>query len=590
MASGRDHREHAVPLLAHPPAETTEAYTTDGSLDFDGNRALKHRTGGWRACRSVLGTEFCYCLAFYGISYNLVTYLTGVLGQSNVDAARSVSTWQATCFLTPLAGAVVADSYWGRYRTMVVSCSVGVAGMLMTALSAYLPLLAQMNGGAWFRGLIATSNMASAQGLVLFLGLYMIAFGLGGLRPCLMSFGADQFDDGDPAERATKGSYFNGYVFTMHCASALSSTALVWVEDHYGWALGLTIPAAVLAVGLSCLVAASRNYRFQRTRGSPLTSVCQVVVAAVRKFDIEPPADCSLLHELPEDDSGMKGVQTQRIEHTSDLRFFDKAAIVAASDKEAGLAPAPRSPWRLCAVTQVEELKILVRMLPLWATVVFFYAVSTHVTSTFVEQGMAMDAAVGSLRVPPASLSFFDILTVIVLVPLYDRAFVPAARRLTGKDKGVTELQRVGAGLAMPVLAMAAAALVETQRLRAAKAEEAKKTISVLWQAPQYALVGVGEVLTTIGQLDFFYGQAPPAMKTLCTALGFLAVAAGGYLSSLLLTVVQWATATGGRPGWIPDDLNEGHLDRFFWMMAGLGCLNLTAFVCCATRYKYRKA
>lgn len=127
MASGRDHREHAVPLLAHPPAETTEAYTTDGSLDFDGNRALKHRTGGWRACRSVLGTEFCYCLAFYGISYNLVTYLTGVLGQSNVDAARSVSTWQATCFLTPLAGAVVADSYWGRYRTMVVSCSVGVA-------------------------------------------------------------------------------------------------------------------------------------------------------------------------------------------------------------------------------------------------------------------------------------------------------------------------------------------------------------------------------------------------------------------------------------------------------------------------------
>ena len=73
------------------------------------------------------GTEFCYCLAFYGISNNLVTYLTGVLGQSNVAAARNVSTWQATCFLTPLAGAVVADSYWGRYRTMVVSCSVGVA-------------------------------------------------------------------------------------------------------------------------------------------------------------------------------------------------------------------------------------------------------------------------------------------------------------------------------------------------------------------------------------------------------------------------------------------------------------------------------
>ncbi|KAM3192906.1 hypothetical protein ACQJBY_069839 [Aegilops geniculata] len=556
--------EHTVSLLGRLPAEAAEAYTTDGSLDFDGNPALKNRTGGWRACRSVLGTEFCYCLAFHGISYNLVTYLTGVLGQSNVAAARNMSTWQATCFLMPLGGAVVADSYCGRYRTMVVSCFIGVAGMLMTALSAYLPLLVKN------RGLIS-SNIVSSQEFVLFLGLYMIAIGLGGLRPCLMSFGADQFDDGDPSERATKGSFFNWYIFNMNCASLISSTGIVWVQDHCGWALGLTIPALVLAAGLSCLVAASRTYRFQRTRGSPLTRVCQVVVSAVRKFSVDTPADSSLLYDMP---AGFP-----RIEHTTDLRFFDKAAILVASDKEV-----ETSPWRLCVVTQVEEFKILVRMLPLWATVVFFYAVSAQVTSTFVEQGMAMDATVGSVRVPPASMSTFDILTIILLVPLYDRAFVPAARRLTGREKGISELQRIGAGLAMPVLAMASASLLETARLRAAP-----NSTSVLWQAPQYALMGVGEVLTTIGQLHFFYGQAPAGMKTVCTALGLLAIAAGGYLSSFLLTAVQWATATGGAPGWIPDDLNEGHLDRFFWMMAGLGCLNLLAFGSCARRYKSRK-
>jgi peptide/histidine transporter 3/4 len=266
------------------------------------------------------------------------------------------------------------------------------------------------------------------------------------------------------------------------------------------------------------------------------------------------------------------------------IRFFDKAAIILVSDKEAAV-PALSSPWRLCVVTQVEELKILARMLPLWATVVFFYAVKAQVSSTFVEQGMAMDATIGSVRVPPASMSTFDVLIIIVMVPLYDRAFVPAARRITGREKGVSELQRIGAGLLMPVLAMAAAAIVETMRLRAAPGK-----ISELWQAPQYALVGLGNLLTTIGQLDFFYSQAPASMKTVCTALGFLAVSAGDYLSSLLLTVVQWVTTTGGRPGWIPDDLNEGHLDRFFWMMAGLGCLNLIAFVSCAVRYKYRMA
>ncbi|KAM0913422.1 hypothetical protein ACQ4PT_012192 [Festuca glaucescens] len=556
--------------------QVQEEYTTDGSLDLDGNPALKHRTGGWRACRSILGTEFCYCLAFYGISSNLVTYLTGVLGQSNVAAARNLSTWQATCFVMPLAGAVIADSYWGRYRTMVVSCSVGVAGMIMTALSAYLPLF--VKNGASF----TSSNMVSVQEFVMFLGLYMIAVGLGGLRPCLMSFGADQFDDGDPLERVHKGSFFNWYVFNTNCASLISRTAIVWLQDHYGWALGLTIPVAVLAVGLFCLVAASRTYRFQPTRGSPLTRVCQVVVAAVRNSGINAPGDSSLLYELPEYDSDMKGVQ--RMDHTTDLRFFDKAAIVAVSDKDAA-APAPCSPWRLCVVTQVEELKILVRMLPLWATIVFFYAVSAQVSSTFLEQGMSMDATVGTVHVPPASMSTFEVLTVIVLVPLYDWAFVPVARHLTGRGKGVSDLRRIGAGLTMPVLAMAAAAIVETVRLRAAPG----KKISELWQAPQYALVGVGGVLTTIGQFDFFYSQAPPAMKTVCTALGFLVVAAGDYLSSFLLTVVQWATTTSGRPGWIPDDLNEGHLDRFFWMMAALGCLNLMAFVSCAARYKYRK-
>lgn len=178
-------------------------------------------------------------------------------------------------------------------------------------------------------------------------------------------------------------------------------------------------------------------------------------------------------------------------------------------------------------------------------------------------------------------------LAIVVLVPLYDWAFVPAARRLTGREKGISDLHRIGVGLSMPVLAMAAAALVQTKRLHAAEATAAPT--SILWQAPQYVLVGVGEVFTTIGQLDFFYSQAPPAMKTVCTALGLLAIAAGDYLSSFVLTAVQWATVTDERAGWIPDDLNEGHLDRFFWMMFGLGCLNLMAFGSCAMRYKSSK-
>jgi hypothetical protein len=68
----------------------------------------------------VLGTEFAECLAFYASAKNLVTYLTVELGETNIDAARNVSTWIGSCYLTPLIGAFLADTYWGRYKTMIV--------------------------------------------------------------------------------------------------------------------------------------------------------------------------------------------------------------------------------------------------------------------------------------------------------------------------------------------------------------------------------------------------------------------------------------------------------------------------------------
>ncbi|KAL6577472.1 hypothetical protein OROMI_009800 [Orobanche minor] len=93
-------------------------YTGDGSVDSKGNSVLKSNTGNWRACPFILGTECCERLAYYGIATNLVSYLTKKLHEGNVPAARNVTTWQGTCYLTPLIGAVLADAYWGRYWTI----------------------------------------------------------------------------------------------------------------------------------------------------------------------------------------------------------------------------------------------------------------------------------------------------------------------------------------------------------------------------------------------------------------------------------------------------------------------------------------
>ncbi|KAJ4762090.1 Protein NRT1/ PTR FAMILY 8.5 [Rhynchospora pubera] len=558
-------------------------FTGDGSVDIKGNPIKKAGTGNWRACPFILGNECCERLAYYGISTNLVTYLTKKLHEGNAFAASSVTTWAGTCYLTPLIGAIFADAYWGRYWTIAVFSTIYFIGMGTLTLSASVPIFKPppCDGSV-------CPEATPAQYGVFFLGLYLIALGTGGIKPCVSSFGADQFDDTDPAERIQKGSFFNWFYFSINIGALISSSFLVWVQDNWGWGLGFGIPTVFMGLAIISFFSGTPLYRFQKPGGSPLVRVCQVVVASIRKWRVVP-GDSSQLYEV-EKGSAIEG--SRKLEHSDELRFLDKAAtITEAEKKEISLY----NPWRLITVTQVEELKILVRMFPIWATTIVFSAVYAQMSTMFVEQGTVLDTTVGSFTIPPASLSTFDVVSVIVWVPIYDSILVPLVRSFTGKERGFSELQRMGIGLVISILAMVAAACLEIWRLAIAKQEglidqPVAVPLSILWQIPQYFLIGAAEVFTFIGQLEFFYDQSPDAMRSLCSAFSLLTTALGNYLSSFILTLVTYFTTKGGNPGWIPDNLNQGHLDNFFWLLAGLSFANLLVYVVCASKYTSKKA
>jgi len=258
------------------------------------------------------------------------------------------------------------------------------------------------------------------------------------------------------------------------------------------------------------------------------------------------------------------------------------------------------SPWQLCSITQVEEVKIIIRLLPIWASSIVFATVYAQMSTLFVEQGTVMNVSMGpNFNIPAASLSIFDTLSVIVCVPLYDRILVPIVRRHTGNVRGFKQLHRMGIGLVISTLSMVAAAIVEIERLKSAKrhnllgtnAQEAPLAvpISIFWQIPQYFLIGASEVFTFIGQLEFFYDQAPDAMRSLSSALSLTTVALGNYLSTVIVTIVTRVSTKNGKPGWIPNNLNRGHLDYFFWTLAVLSVLNIGFYLVCANWYKYKK-
>jgi peptide/histidine transporter 3/4 len=239
----------------------------------------------------------------------------------------------------------------------------------------------------------------------------------------------------------------------------------------------------------------------------------------------------------------------------------------------------------------VEEVKQVVRMLPIWATTIMFWTIHAQMTTFSVAQAEVMNRSIGSggFLVPAGSLTVFLIGSILLTVPVYDRLLAPFARRLTGNPHGLTPLQRVFVGLLLSVAGMAVAALVERHR-RTAAASEHGVTLTVFLLMPQFVLVGAGEAFTYMGQLAFFLRECPKGMKTMSTGLFLSTCALGFFFSTLLVTIVHKVTVHGGgRGGWLADNLNDGRLDYFYWLLAVISAINLVLFTFAARGYVYKE-
>ncbi|KAL8140639.1 hypothetical protein V2J09_006660 [Rumex salicifolius] len=556
-----------------------DLYTQDGTLTVDKKPALKKKTGKWKACPFILGNECCERLAYYGMSTNLVNYLKTQLNQGNVVASRNVNNWSGTCYVMPLIGAFLADAYWGRYWTIAIFSIIYVFGMTLLTLSASVTGLKPVCSGG-------VCHPTSGQVAVCFVSLYLIALGTGGIKPCVSSFGADQFDENDEGERKKKSSFFNWFYFSINVGALIASSILVYIQMNVGWDWGFGVPAVAMALAVVSFFSGSRLYRLQTPGGSPLTRILQVIVASVRKRSVKVPTDGTALYETADEEATIQG--SRKLSHTNELTFFDKAAVATETEQEA-------SQWRLCTVTQVEELKSLIRLLPVWASGIIFAAVYSQMSTMFVLQGNTLDQHMGpNFQIPSASLSIFDTISVIFWAPVYDLLIVPWVRKFTKIERGFTQLQRMGIGLFISIFSMVTAAILEIVRLNMVRKHNyydlQTVPLSIFWQVPQYFLIGCAEVFTFIGQLEFFYDQAPDAMRSLCSALSLTTVALGNYLSSFLVTIVAKVTTKNGSPGWIPDEnLNLGHLDYFYWLLTILSVLNFLVYLWIAKIYTYKK-
>ncbi|KAK9274030.1 hypothetical protein L1049_018844 [Liquidambar formosana] len=564
-----------------------EECTLDGTVDRHGRPAVRGRSGTWFAGILILVNQGLATLAFFGVGVNLVLFLTRVLGQDNADAANNVSKWTGTVYIFSLLGAFLSDSYWGRYKTCAIFQAIFVIGLVSLSLSSYIFLLKP--SGCGDKETPCGSHSALHVGLFN-LSIYLVALGNGGYQPNIATFGADQFDEDDPKEGHLKVAFFSYFYLALNLGSLFSNTFLSYFEDKGMWALGFWASAASAFVALVLFLIGTPRYRHFKPSGNPLSRFCQVVVAAARKWKAEMPPSGEELYEANGDDQYSK-YGGRKILHTHGFKFLDRAAVITSKEctqKDKDL----HSPWHLCTVTQVEEVKCILRILPVWLCTILYSVVFTQMASLFVEQGAAMKTTISSFHVPPASMSSFDILSVAAFIFIYRRILDPLVARLRKENsKGLTELQRMGIGLVIAIMAMVSAGLVECFRLKYARKDCANcsSSLSIFWQIPQYVLIGASEVFMYVGQLEFFNGQAPDGLKSFGSALCMTSISLGNYVSSLLVIIVMKFSKDEKMPGWIPGNLNKGHLDRFYFLLAALTTVDFMVYIACAKWYKYIK-
>ncbi|GLT43802.1 hypothetical protein SLA2020_177330 [Shorea laevis] len=569
----------------HPSVGDEKRWVHDSSVDHKGRVPLRASTGVWKASLFVIAMEFSERLTFFGIASNLITYLTIVLHQDLRTAVKNVNYWTGVTTTMPLAGGFLADAYTGRFAMILLSSLIYLTGLSLFTMSQFIPSLKPCHAGMCQR----TQHPRTIHEVVFFIAIYCISLGTGGFKPCLESFGADQFDDDHLEERKKKMSYFNWWNFSLSWGLLLGVTVIVYVQEKVNWGAATLILTITMAITILIFYVGKPYYRYRLPEGSPLTPLLQVLVSAIRKRKLHYPSNPSLLYEVPRSEKS----QGRFLCHTNRLRFLDKAAII--EDKENTSIQKTRNPWRLATVTKVEEMKLVLGMIPIWLSSLMFGVCTVLGPSLCVKQGATMNRRISkNLDMPAASVFAVNAIAMIVSVTIYEKLLVPFLRKVTGDERGIKILQRIGLGMIFSILSMVVAALVEMKRLKTVMEEEiigGRKgpiSMSLFWLAPQNLILGIGDGFTLVGLQEYFYDQVPDSMRSLGIAFYLSVIGAGSFLSSFLIIVVDHITEKVAGKSWIGKDVNMSRLDNFFWFLAALSALNLCVYVFLASKYTYK--
>uniref|UniRef100_A0A8B9R7A7 Solute carrier family 15 member 1 n=1 Tax=Astyanax mexicanus TaxID=7994 RepID=A0A8B9R7A7_ASTMX len=347
----------------------------------------------------IVVNEFCERFSYYGMRAVLVLYFRFFFRWDDDLATSIYHAFVALCYLTPILGAIVADSWLGKFKTIIYLSIVYAIGQIVMAVSAINDLTDADRDGT-------PDNMSVHVGLAM-LGLFLIALGTGGIKPCVSAFGGDQFDDHQ--------------LYTMSLKHVLIPTSGQECGIHTQqkcYPLAFGVPAALMVVSLIVFIAGSGMYIKAKPKGNIMMDVCNCIGFAINN----------------------------RFRHRSSKYPKREHWLDWADEKYDKLL--------------IAQIKMVCRVLFLYIPLPMFWTLFDQKGSRWTLQATTMDGTFGSLVLQPDQMQTVNPILILTLVPIMDRVVYPLIKKC---GFNFTPLKRMTVGMFLAAMAFVSAALVQIQ-------------------------------------------------------------------------------------------------------------------------------
>ncbi|CAN1195899.1 Protein NRT1/ PTR FAMILY 1.1 [Linum perenne] len=571
------------PAIDVSDRQVEAAQAVVAAVEVRHHESISSALGGRKTLAYIVGNEMLEKLSIVGLQSIMTMYLKREYHLENTTAANILFMWNSFTNFTPILGALASDSY-GQFRVIGISSVITLLGLVILWVTALVPNARPYH--CWIS--LGYCDKASSKQLLLLLSAFLLtAIGAGGIRPCSPTFGEDQIrDSSDPDNRRKIDVFYSWYYTSVRVAMIISIMAISKLQFNYGWGIVFGVPVIMMfAATVVFLSGNSRYVKMPPGRSSVLRSFGRVVAAAWRKRGQSPSlAEARWFHE-----SGSTFVRP-----TSRLSFLNKACQILTPEEEVkSLASGmPNQRSSLCTVRQVEELKALIRVIPIWSTGIMI-GIANNPGPIVTLQAQIMDRRfLGSnFTIQPGAYTLFSVAAMTLWLAFYIHLIVPSVAKMTSNrvPNGIPAKYRIGIGLALSCLANIVAGAVEHYRRRE-KTWLGKITVSANLLIPQFLLMGLADAFNTMGQIDFYNSQFPAgSMKTIGNALLWLGQCVAGMVAVLILAAVKRLTtvtsSSGEKISWVDNELNIGHYDYYYWVIAVLSLLNLLYYLICCRAY-----